>query len=149
MLVYLVPIAVAVSSLGVLCWGWYLGGDGMPFARSGAFVTAISVAFLFFQHGKILAERQKAIGEEVRKTITAMKITEEEAQVEVRFIEDQVRFDTRLTELVITVCQGSVIIFGTLVWGFGDLVFQYRGLPWSEIFWKLIHFGAQIPAAGQ
>jgi TRAP-type mannitol/chloroaromatic compound transport system permease large subunit len=145
MLVYLIPISVATASasVAVLYWGWHLGGDGMPFARSGAFVTAISVAFLFFQYGRILAENQKTIGEKVRSTIAAMKLSEEEARIELRFIDEQVELDSKLTELVILIFQGSIIFVGTLVWGFGDLVYQYKTLPWSEIFFKLVHFGGQ------
>jgi hypothetical protein len=146
MSVYLVPVLVAVSSFGVLWWGWSLGGDGIPFARSGALVTGISIAFLFFQHGRILAERQKLIGEEVREQISAMKLSNEDSELQVKFIDEQIQFDAWLTDLMITICQGSVIWFGTLVWGFGDLVYQYRSLPWPEILWKLIHLGAQNSA---
>jgi hypothetical protein len=136
-----VPILVTGSSALALAWGWYLQ-DGAAFARSGAVVTALAVAFIFLQYAKILADREQLIKTEVQETLHAMNVDGKLAHAVSSKIEGLVHSDSVLLDRLITYWQGFVLFIGTIVWGFGDLFVSLRKLSWSEIFCKLIYLGA-------
>jgi hypothetical protein len=133
-----------VASAIVLSWGWYHERDGMPFSRSGALVTAIAVIFVLSRYAKVLADRERQISEEVRETLRDMDIGGRLAKQVSGKIEDYVHSHSVLMDRLITYWQVAILVTGTLVWGFGDLVVQVKKLPWSDIAWRLFHLGAPL-----
>jgi hypothetical protein len=139
---YKMPISITVISAFVLWWGWKHGGiDGVPFGRSGALVTAIALAFLFSQYGRILTEGERLIGQEIKSQLDAMHLRAERSQQAEQEIQNHVHADTKRIERNITYWQGAILGIGTLVWGFGDLVYVNSKPPWFQLFWKLVYLG--------
>src|SRR5207244_3743565 len=103
--------------------GWKVGGDGTPFSRAGALVTAIAVVFIFWEYTKILSERHDLIVGKVRETIAAARFTSKDAVLVLGSIEGDLRSDTEFAKRLITTCQGILLLVGTLVWGFGDITY--------------------------
>ena len=140
---YGIPTIITLFCIGVLYWGWHVSvKQGTEFARAGALVTALSLAFLFWHYAQILAEKERLISEEVWEVLAATKIRQELTLSAGHKLEKRIHTGRSRTERYITRWQAVIIGVGTLVWGFGDLVYQYRNLPLSEAIYKLLHFGA-------
>ncbi len=147
MVMYKIPSAVTVIASVLLFWGWHVSTtDGIEFARSGALVTALSLAFMFWHYGQILADRERLVAKEVKEAIAAMNIRPEHTQDAGRTLEEHIHTHRNRTERYITRWQAAIVAIGTLVWGFGDLIFQYRNLPIPELFWRFIYLGGKIPS---
>src|ERR1700680_4809414 len=118
MRMFWIPFLVTAASVSVLIWGWVQGSGGVPFARSGALVTALSVAFLFWQYGKILSERQKVISDKLRLIVDNLTYSAEHKKFVAGQGDEIFRVSIRQRERSITFIQGVQIIVGTIVWGF-------------------------------
>ena len=146
---YRIPGAITLFSIIVLSWGWCISeSDGSQFARAGALVTALSLAFMFWHYGQLLDETEILVTEELRDELAAMNVRQGLTQAVGLQLEKHVHAGRNRTERYITRWQAVIVAVGTLVWGFGDLVFQYKGLAWNEIFLKLIYLGAQSATLG-
>jgi hypothetical protein len=139
-----IPIWATVVSGFLLWWGWYQEGDGSPFSRSGALVSAVAVVFIFWQYAKVLAERELLIRDEVRESLRKRDIAGRAAEKISGEIADDVHSDSVSTDRLITYWQGFLLITGTIVWGFGDLAVQVKKVSWSEIVWRFLHLGAPL-----
>lgn len=138
------PILITVLSIAVLVRGWCVSDpSGAPVDRAGALVTTLGLLFAFWQYGHALADRERFVTEALQRQLTAMGFPADIKPAE--SIRTQIRFVTRRRERIIASWEGSIIMIGTLTWGFGDIIYQYwqRHLLWSEIVRNLWYFGAQ------
>lgn len=139
---YRIPVVILVFSAAVLWWGWHFGGtDGVPFSRSGALVTALSIVFLFWRYPQILAAGVDTAREYMERRLEWMNLKPSVAKESLARTVRKVDDARARIERNITYVQGVILLIGTLVWGFGDLIYQYRALPCSIKLWKLLHFG--------
>ena len=142
--VFRVPIFVTLASFAMLWWGWHCcEEEGMQFSRAGALVTACALAFTFWRYSNVLSNAEQIIAQEVQKDLAKSNINpaiRASAQLKTQNYVHNIR---SRTEAAITWWQGIILAVGTLVWGFGDLLFQYRTMSWVEMIWRLGHFGSK------
>lgn len=127
-------IYFALFSLLILVLGFYLSiialwDDQYWFARSGCLIVVLGIASGFsgiiqeqFMRQKLLAKRKIEIARVKRKY--SHSPAEQERQV----LEKQTAFQQSLAELQhdmrvsVGMFEASILVLGTLVWGFGDLI---------------------------
>jgi hypothetical protein len=90
----------------------------MPLARSGAAATAIAIAFTLYDYRTALQLSGQSASRTLGKYTRNLPLTGAESQQ--RF-DEKIQKNTARAECVITGIQAIILIFATLVWGFGDL----------------------------
>ena len=121
---YTRPIQWSVAASAV-CYavGWYLSTDisTAPFGRSGAAASACALFFGAFNVVEALKESERtALGYFEQRT-KAFPLTGQQSQER---IAKQLAENTQLAIKVVTFTHAALLIIGTLVWGFGDLIVQ-------------------------
>jgi hypothetical protein len=128
-------IAIFLSIL-ILTTGLYLGVkyEGHYFARSGSLVVSVAVIFIFYhlEHNLIhLVSQSRELWESsksdvIEQSVSEDEVSQEQASATVNSVINQ--FHTLLEDGVEKAkrravrIEASLLILGTLVWGFGDLV---------------------------
>jgi hypothetical protein len=128
-------IAIFLSIL-ILTIGLYLGVKyaGHYFARSGSLVVCVAVIFIFYhlEHNLIhLVSQSRELWENskndvIEQSVSEDEVSKEQASATVNSVINQ--FHTLLEDGVEKAkrravrIEVSLLILGTLVWGFGDLV---------------------------
>ena len=114
--------AVCNLLLSLTCYaiGWHLStsGSAMPLARSGAAATAIAIAFTLYDYRRALHVSGQRASQTVEKSTKSFPLTGPDSQ---KRIEEKILKNTAKADSVITGIQAIILIFATLVWGFGDL----------------------------
>lgn len=100
--------------------------SAMPLARSGAAATAIAIAFALYDYRKALHVSEHAASQTFSKFTKNLPLTGAESQ---KRIEKKLRRNTSRADCSISIIQAVILIFATLVWGFGDLANSWMGGP--------------------
>lgn len=108
--------------LSLTCYviGWHLSSktSAMPLARAGAAATAIAIAFTLHDYRKALQADEHAASQTFSKLTKNLPLTGSASQ---NRIEEKLRRNTSRANYSISIMQAVILIFATLVWGFGDL----------------------------
>lgn len=116
------------SFLSLICYviGWHLSSktSAMPLARAGAAATAIAIAFTLYDYRKALQVSEHAASQSLSKFTQNLPLTGAESQ---KKIDEKLRSNTSCANRSISIMQAVILIFATLVWGFGDLANSWMG----------------------
>lgn len=116
--------------LSLICYviGWHMSSktSAMPLARAGAAATAIAIAFALHDYRKALQVSEHATSQTFSNFTKNLPLTGAESQ---KRIEKKLRRNTSRVDCSISIIQSVILIFATLVWGFGDLANSWMGGP--------------------
>jgi hypothetical protein len=116
-----VPV-ICNAVLSLICYfvGWHFStkASAMPLARSGAAATAIAIAFTLYNYQRPLEASQQAASRFFEKYTNQSPLTGQASQ---KGLNRKLQINTQRVNCVITFIQAMILIFATLVWGFGDL----------------------------
>lgn len=144
---YIAPGIVTISSALLLYWGWYTSEiadshDGLPLARAGSLITALSLVFVFWRYGRRLADTETMIMRVVNDRLRKEPISEQDAAVVSVRLADRIHLKADRIEKIITRWQACLLALGTVDWGFGDLLFTSSHLPGKDLLLRVLSFGA-------
>lgn len=116
--------------LSLICYviGWHLSSktSALPLARAGAAATAIAIGFTLYDYRKALRSSEDAASQTFRKVTQNLPLTGAASQARV---DEKLRKNTSHADRSISIMQALILIFATLVWGFGDLANSWMGGP--------------------
>ena len=122
--------AMCNGLLSLICYviGWHLSSktSAMPLARAGAAATAIAIAFTLHDYRKALQVSEHAASQTFRKFTKNLPLTGAESQ---KRIDEKLQRNTSRADCSISIMQAAILIFATLVWGFGDLANSWMRGP--------------------
>ena len=114
--------AVCNVFLSLICYaiGWHLStrDSAMPLARAGAAATAVAIAFTLYDYRKALQASAQSASRTFEKITEGLPLTGRASQ---NRIDEKIQKNTSRADSTITFIQAIILIFATLVWGFGDL----------------------------
>lgn len=110
------------GSFSLICYaiGWHLSSktSALPLARAGAAATAIAIAFTLYDYREALRASKGVASQRFAKVTQKLPLTGATSQ---KKFEDKLEEKTSLAVRSISIMQAVILIFATLVWGFGDL----------------------------
>jgi hypothetical protein len=95
----------------------------MPLARAGAAATAVAILFTLYDYRNALQASEQMASRKFENLTKNLPITGQASQ---RRIDAKLQRNTSRAAGVISLIQATILIFATLVWGFGDLANSWR-----------------------
>lgn len=110
----------AALSLVSYCVGWYLSTpqSASPLARSGAFATAVAIAFTLYDYRRAAKASEKRAHGAIERITKQLPLT---GAASLREVDRRLEANTARVTTTIARTDAAVLIIATLVWGFGDL----------------------------
>ena len=122
-------------------WGWHVSNpDGMSFGRSGAIATAILVFVVVYDYPERLEKVLRAYEYTIQKSGPWTKASESLRKSN----SDRMKTELDCVKKAIHCWYATLLLFATMVWGLGDLIFvlsQDSNTTVTEKLVRLMHVG--------
>jgi hypothetical protein len=139
---YWLPILITGASIGVF-WRACLISDlnGESVSRSGSIITALGLVFALSRYRQLLTERAGSIAAIILNNAAAKGLPQSTPVVQDML--KSVQAVSQKKDKIIAFWETAVVIFGTMIWGFGDVMYHgwQINLSWSDWFGILWNLG--------